>query len=397
MPKVLYNKKTKNGKEYFFFRLRHKNLKKPKDLYGKTAKELTDKIKALTNELDQNIKNNKDSFETFFEDWLFDVKFVNLKPSTKEKYEGIYRNYIKNSPLSNINIKEISLRDIQEYYNKLIKKGSSVNCILSLNKLIAPCIRYAYNNNLILRDFTGAITLPIENEKTKLEKTSKILPFSLDEQKIFIKAIKGHELEMLFITALNTGMRQGELFALTWNDINFNEGYIDVNKTVKYISNVSREGRSKGDMIVTTPKTAKSLRKVKMPIFLIDKLKQYKVKQNKHRLAMANLYQNNNLVFCNLYGKYYDSGNVRKRLNKIIDKINENEEDISKHIAHRKFHDLRHTYATRLFELGETPKTVQELLGHSDVSITLNTYTHVLERMKVETASKLNDLYLTMG
>ena len=70
--------------------------------------------------------------------------------------------------------------------------------------------------------------------------------------------------------------------------------------------------------------------------------------------------------------------------------------DKTKLIAPRKFHDLRHTYATRLFELGEKAKTVQELLGHSNVSITLDIYTHVLEDMKLNAVSKLNDLYLTM-
>lgn len=101
-------------------------------------------------------------------------------------------------------------------------------------------------------------------------------------------------------------------------------------------------------------------------------------------------------MFCTKFGKYLDSGNIRKRFNKVINSINDNEKDQYRKIAPRKFHDLRHTYATRLFELGEKPKTVQELLGHSDTSVTLGTYTHVLESMKVIAASKLNDLYISM-
>lgn len=87
-------------------------------------------------------------------------------------------------------------------------------------------------------------------------------------------------------------------------------------------------------------------------------------------------------MLCTIYGKYFDSSNIRKRLNKIINTVNSNEKDKSKIIKPRKFHDLRHTYATRLFELGEVPKTVQQLLGHSDISLTLDTYTHVLESVK---------------
>jgi integrase len=108
------------------------------------------------------------------------------------------------------------------------------------------------------------------------------------------------------------------------------------------------------------------------------------------------LYEDNNLVFCTAYGKYLDGSNVRKRFNKIIDDINSKEDDTNNKISHRKFHDLRHTYATRLFELKEQPKTVQEFLGYSNVSITLNTYTHVLDDIKENAVLKLNDLFLTM-
>lgn len=396
MPKTSYLKRTINGKEYFYFRLRHKNLRKPKDIYAPTVKELDAKLRAIRNELENNIVNNKELFETFFTKWLFDVRFSTLKPSTKERYEGIYRNYIKNSPLSKIKVKDIALADIQDYYNKLIKSGSSVSNVLSINKLLAPCIRYAYNNNILIKDFTGAIVLPKESEEAKLNKASKVQPFTLEEQQKFISAIKGHELEMLFLTALNTGMRQGELFALTWNDIYFKEFYINVNKTAKNVAQVSKEGRKHSEIIIQTPKTINSNRRISVPPILIDQLKQYKLKQAELKLKLANLYDDNNLVFCTIYGKYLDSSNVRKRFNKIIDNINSNEEDKTKLIKNRKFHDLRHTYATRLFELGEVPKTVQQLLGHSDISLTLNTYTHVLENMKVMAASKLNDLYISM-
>ena len=373
MAKTTYKKKNKNGKEYYFFRLRHKNLPKPKDIYATTVKELTDKIKTLTNELDNGITSTKELFETFFTDWLFDVHFIKLKPSTKERYESIYRNYIKNSYISKIKVKDITLNDIQTYYSNLLKKDTTVSTIRTINKLIAPSIRYAYNNNLIIKDFSKAIILPNEDEQTKLNRKNKVQPFSLEEQQKFIAAIKEDELEVLFITALNTGLRQGELFALTWNDIDFTNGYIDVNKTFKLVSDVSRDGRSSAKVQIQTPKSLNSIRKVNMPDFLIPILKTHRLKQSEMKLKLANKYNDNNLVFCNPYGNYLDSSNVRKRLNKIIDKINSSEDDPNKHIEHRKFHDLRHTYATRLFELGEEVKTVQTLLGHSDSSITLDT------------------------
>ena len=103
MAKTIYKKKVKNGKEYYFYRLRHKNLLKPKDIYGSSVKELESKIKTITKELDYGV-NNKELFGNFLCDWLFDVHCVDIKPSTKERYEGIYRNYIKNSEISKIKL-----------------------------------------------------------------------------------------------------------------------------------------------------------------------------------------------------------------------------------------------------------------------------------------------------
>lgn len=388
MAKTVYKKKIKNGKEYYFYRLRHENLLKPKDLYATTVKELESKIKAARRELDYNIANNKDYFETFFIDWLFDVRFLKIKSATKEKYEGVYRNYIKDSDLSSIKMKDLKVKDIQTYYNKLSKEGKSANCIKMLNKLVGACIRYAFDNDIIIKDFSRSVVLPKETEKNKLNKKDTVNPFTLEEHKQFIKAIKGHKYEMLFLTALNSGMRQGELLALTWDDINLKENSIRVNKNLSVVNEVSKEGRGNAVLEVQTPKTKNGIRTVDIPELLANQLKRYKTKQSKDKLKVGKLYKNNNLVFCDNFGEYLPRRDLLDIYKKALK---------DNGIKSRKFHDLRHTYATRLFELGETPKTVQELLGHGNLSITLDTYTHVLDSMKGKAISKLNDLYISMG
>lgn len=383
MAKTIYKKKIKNGKEYYFYRLRHKNLKNPKDLYGSTVRELEEKIRDLKNELNNNITDNKEFFGVFFKDWLYNTHMNDKKAATKERYDGIFRNYIENSPIYYIKLKDLEPSDIQNYYNDLVSNGKSISVINNLHKLIAPCIRYANISNRILKDFSKAIVLPKTSQN--LSKSNDVLPFTLDEQLRFIEAIKGNDLEMLFITALDTGLRQGELFALTWNDIDLKNKAIYVNKTFKRVKNTDT---GEYENIIQTPKTKKSIRVVPLPAHLIDKLRQYEIQQKELRIKVANLYEDNNLVFCNCFGRYLDSGNVLKKFKKII---KEND------IPIRKFHDLRHTYATRLFELGEDPKTVQVLLGHSNISITLDTYTHVLDSLKDNAISKLNDLYNKVG
>lgn len=383
MAKTIYKKKIKNGKEYYFYRLRHKNLKNPKDIYGSTVKELEEKIKDLKNELNNNITDNRALFAAFFKDWLYNTHMADKKAATKERYDGIYRNYIENSPIYNIKLKDLEPSHIQNYYNDLVSNGKSISVITNLNKLIAPCIRYANISNRILKDFSKAIVLPKINQN--INKSNDVIPFTLDEQLKFIDAIKGNDLEMLFITALDTGLRQGELFALTWNDIDLKNKVVYVNKTFKRIRNTTT---GEYENIIQSPKTKKGVRVVPLPYHLIDKLNHHRLNQKALKLKVANLYEDNNLVFCNTFGKYLDSGNVLKKFKKIL-KDND--------IPTRKLHDLRHTYATRLFELGEEAKTVQELLGHSNISITLDTYTHVLDSLKGNAISKLNDLYSNVG
>ena len=387
MAKTVYKKKTKNGKEYYFYRFRHKNLRKPKDLYASTVKELEAKIKNLNTELDNNIVTNKEFFDTFFTEWLFNVKFLHIKPSTQTLYESIYRIYIKDCELSDIRIKELCAVDIQRYYNNLIKKGITPHTILSIDTLIIPCIKYAYNTNIIIKDFTSAIVLPKETEEIKLSKEKKIHPFTLVQQKRFLQVIKSHPYKALFLTALYSGLRQGELLALTWDDINFKESYIDVNKTLAEVANVSPEGRGKIERILQTPKTKKGVRKVDIPKFLVSALRHHKLNQTQSIFINNKRYENNNLVFCNRYGKYIKSRKLRQTFKDIL---TENKIEII------KFHDLRHTYATRLFELGEREKTVQKLMGHSNIIITMNTYTHVLDAVKEKAVSKLDRLSESM-
>lgn len=238
----------------------------------------------------------------------------------------------------------------------------------------------------MIKDISRAYTIPKENSnKSPIE---QVKPFSLEEQKIFLSAIKGIDLETFFLTALNSGLRQGELLALTWNDIYLDNNTITVNKGLERIYNVSKEGKNGSNIVIQSTKTIKGNRIVTIPVFLSKKLKQHRLKQNELKLKLGNLYQDNNLVFCTKRGNYLSSFFVRKKFKEIL---------VQNNLKDRKFHDLRHTYATRLFELGESPKTVQELLGHSNISTTMNIYTHVMDSMKEKATSKLDHLYTNLN
>jgi len=122
-----------------------------------------------------------------------------------------------------------------------------------------------------------------------------------------------------------------------------------------------------------------------LPKNIFSRLKDHRLEQNKSRLKLGELYFNNDYVFCSELGYPIDDKRPARNLKSILNKIN---------IQPIKFHGLRHTYATRLFEANVPPKTVQVLMGHYDISITLDIYTHVMESTKVEAVDKLNEIFV---
>ena len=392
MPKTNYRKRKINGKEYYFYRLRHKNLITPKDLYGTTIRELEENIRQAKYKLENGINGNKETYGTFFESWLFNVHLKDKMPSTKEKYEGLWRNYIKGSKLSRMKVTDITLRDVQSFYDSLEKQGTNIKgnsiipTIKNIHKLIAPSIRYAYGANLIIKDFSKYIKVPAEPEKL-IEDKEEVKAFTKEQQQTFIGHIAGDESESLYLTALATGMREGELLALTWDDILWDTNQVYVNKTVKYVSSVTTKGRGKGKYLVQPPKWC-SIRKIPIPSYLVPILKQQSIKCKEQKLLVANLWHDNNLVFPNAYGKHKDGAGLLKKFKAVLSDARLPDSFT--------VHSLRHTFATRCFEMGMEVKTVSKLLGHSSTAVTLETYTWVLEDLKVKAASMMDNLYNEM-
>ena len=132
------------------------------------------------------------------------------------------------------------------------------------------------------------------------------------------------------------------------------------------------------------PKTKSSIRTIPIPSNVSKELKRHKKQQDKEILKHGDLYQKNGLVFCTELGNYIDTRNLTRSYARALAKAD---------IQHKKFHSMRHTYATRLFEADVPIKTVQKLMGHSDITTTMNIYTHVMPEKMTEDVQKLNRLF----
>lgn len=352
-----------------------------KQFYGKTQKEVKQKLEDFKNQISLGAlpTDDKITLQEWYYTWLFDYRIKDLKPKSFEKYEGIYRNYIKDSALGRIKLKDLRATHLQQHYNKLLDiEKKPVSTIKGLNTRLKPCLAEAEKQGYIQKNYCKMVTLPKENTVKEI----KVL--TPGQQQSFIAAIKGHELEVLFLVALSTGLRLGEILGLKWNDINFNSGTLTVNRTLQRVTEIDRNGNRESKIIEQLPKTKNSIRTVPIPQNILSRLKDHRLEQNKNRLKLGEAYLNNDYVFCNNFGYPIDDKRPARNLKSILAKLD---------IEPIKFHGLRHTYATRLFEANVPPKTVQVLMGHYDISITMDIYTHVMEDTKLEAVEKLNYIF----
>ena len=191
-----------------------------------------------------------------------------------------------------------------------------------------------------------------------------------EEQDAFLRTLAGHRLGTAFILALGTGLRRGELLGLHWEDVDLENGFLHVKRNIVYV-------RGKG-IVVQPPKTEKGNRVVPIPKLVLRMLEGHR-----ERLEKDGLYRPDGPVFPSKTGGYIYPDNFERTFRRLrqqagLDGVN--------------LHALRHTFATRLLELGENLKVVQELLGHARIGITADIYTHVTERLKRRTVDKLNQV-----
>ena len=189
-----------------------------------------------------------------------------------------------------------------------------------------------------------------------------------------LEAASSVPLEALYVLAVTTGMRQGELLALRWEDVDLDEAVIRVRRTL------TKDGTK---LSVGEPKTARSRRSVKLTIGAVESLRAHLSRQLAEIEHLGDRYTDRELVFATEAGNLINPSNLRQRSFARLLK--------SAGLPHIRFHDLRHTCATLLLTRGVHPKYVQELLGHANIAITLDTYSHVIPGMGDQTAKAMED------
>lgn len=296
--------------------------------------------------------------------WLNKYAKLTLKQRSFNKYQDIIFLHI-NPMLGEYNLEDITPILLQDYVINKLKRGNLIthqalatNTVYSIVFVLKQAFNLALNLEYISKNPTTTIKLPASKEK-------EINALSREEQKIVeeycLKSIKSNYIGI--IICLYTGIRLGELLALTWGDIDFNKKYLYIKKT----SYTLRKDKKKV-FIVESPKTKKSNRVIPLPDKLINLLLIYKNNSSCEYIIHT---RTKTMVETRSYQRTFES---------VLSKCK---------IKHYNFHALRHTFATRALELGMDIKTLSEILGHTNVAITLNRYAHSLLEYKIQEMSKI--------
>jgi len=344
---------------------------KQKFFYGKTRQEVAEKLNKALNELRQGtfVEATAVTVESWLKTWLEEYKRPKLRLTTFESYRIMAECHIVPA-IGHIKLKDLRPEHLQHLYNEKLKAGLSPRTVRYIHLVVHSALKQALKNQLVYRNVAEATELPADKKK-------EARALTLEEMDRFLNALEGDRLKAAFVTLLGTGLRRGELLALKWDNVNLKEGTIAVKENLVWIA--------KKGFVFQPPKTEKSKRVVPLPDDVLAELKRHKVRQAEEKLKIGAAYQDNGLVFCTEIGTPIIPRNFERKYKALLKKAG---------LTGVKLHSLRHTYATRLLELGENLKVVQELLGHSRISVTADIYSHVSPELKRGAAAKLNGLFV---
>ena len=367
---------------------------KRKSFTGATQKEVREKMQAAAVSVNEGtyFEPSKLTVKEWFEIWLKEYS-SDKKPLTIRQYESMAEAHIFPA-IGSVKLSMLTSPQIQMFYNKLAVNGKkakrknpatgemelyntgeplSAKTIRNIHDILSKALNTAISQGMLRVNPAQRVTLPKVIKK-------EVKPLTEDQQKVFLKAIKENTFQYIFTVILFTGLREAEACGLTWDCVDFKKG------TLKVYRQLQREPNNWSNFRFVPLKNSKT-RTIKLSPFVVDILKKQQTKQLTEKLASGEFWQGWKdyteretwYVFSNETGRYLNSATVYENFKKIAADIG---------IPDARLHDLRHTFAVISLQNGDDFKTLQENLGHSSATTTLNVYAHVSEKMKEESAKR---------
>lgn len=336
-------------------------------VYGATEREVLAKLAQLRDaqRRGQNLSAHSRSFGEWLDEWLVMKERQGTRPTTLRGYRWLIRDHIK-PDLGKKRLDKLTPTDVRRLIELKSASSLSGQTVRLMHALIRNVLADAEREELVHRNVAKLVRPPSVHRE-------EVHAVTVEEAKRLVGAVRGDRFEALWICALTLGLRRGELLGLRWADIDFTEGLLTVRQALQRID---------GHLLLVEPKTSLSRRTVPVPAPTLLALRVYRSHQSGERLAAGSSWHDSGLVFVTHSGTPLEPRNVNRAWYAVRETAG---------LGAVRLHDLRHSCASFLLAAGASPRTVMKLLGHSQIGLTMNTYTHVLpdvERAAIDAAAE---------
>jgi integrase len=336
--------------------------RKRRVVYGTSKAEVAKELRKLQSSADAGAltESSRWTVAEFVSHWLEHVARPRVRATTYQRYEQLARLHV-NVHLGGVQLARLRSQHVEQFYAMLEKNELSGRSRQACGQLLTAALKHAVKTKLL--PYSPAADIPKARPDHK-----EMAVLTGDQIQRLLAVSKKTRLHALFALAVGTGMRQGELLGLKWQDINFEAGALAVHRSLAEV---------KGGFLMKEPKSAKSRRTITLPRIVLDALKDHRASM----LAEGNIIAT---IFCTRTGQYISRSNLACQVFKPLLK--------RAALPAIRFHDLRHTHATQLLSQGQSVKAVSQRLGHANVKITLEVYAHVLPGDDQKLADSMNRL-----
>ena len=348
--------KRKDGRYVGRYTVHTPDGPKRKVIYGRRYKDVEEKLVEARGDAVRGI--TYDAGNTTLGDhlkrWLADSVRDTVRQRTYERYESIVRVHLIPS-LGRVMLKVLTPAHVRSLYREKLDSGLAPRTVLHIHRTLHKALKQAADDGLIPRN----VASPVKPPQPRRE---EIQPLSCEQMRTLLDTVSGDRLEALYVVAVTAGLRRGELQGLRWDDLDLEAGTLQVRRSLS---------EPKGGYIFEAPKSGKG-RNIRLTQMATAALSRHRKRQVEEKLRAGAAWQEHGLVFPSGIGTPTLGGNLNRSFKATLRRAR---------LPEIRFHDLRHTSATLLLRQGVNPKYVQDLLGHADISLTLNTYSHVLPDM----------------
>jgi integrase len=350
--------KRKDGRYVGRYTIHTPDGPKRKMIYGRRYKEVEKALAEARGAAPPGLTHDAGSITVgeYLKHWLSDRVRDTVRQRTYERYESIVRVHLIPS-IGRVTLKALTPIHVRGLYReKLDAAKLAPRSVLHIHRTLSKALKQATDDGLIPRNAAA----PVKPPRPRRE---EIRPLNREQVRAFFEAASEDRLEALYVVAVTAGLRRGELQGLKWEDVDLEARVLQVRRTLSEPS---------GGYIFEAPKSGKG-RQIRLTQKATTALTRHRKRQLEERMKRGDLWEDHELVFPSTVGTPISGGNLNRAFKAMLKRAG-----LPKST---RFHDLRHTCATLLLRQGVNPKFVQELLGHADISLTLNIYSHVLPDM----------------